>query len=83
MKDLETYCALSDLLQGVVVNKLIGDPSVRVEAISFDSRAISKATLFVAIKGTKVNGHNYIQQAIAAGSIVIVCTDIPLSLIHI
>ncbi|MHA7877427.1 MAG: UDP-N-acetylmuramoyl-L-alanyl-D-glutamate--2,6-diaminopimelate ligase [Bacteroidota bacterium] len=69
--------ALSTLLEGVVVDKLIGDPAVRVQAISFDSRTISKATLFVALRGTQADGHDYIQEAVAAGSIAVVCTHIP------
>ena len=69
--------SLSTLLQGVTVHKLIGHQAVRVQTISFDSRAINKDTLFVALKGTQVDGHDYIQQAVAAGSVVIVCTHIP------
>lgn len=65
--------SLSTLLQSVVVNELIGDQTVPVRAISFDSRAVSEATLFVALKGAEVDGHDYIQQAAAAGSSVIVC----------
>ena len=59
------------------MHKLIGHQAVRVQAISFDSRAIHKDTLFVALKGTQVDGHDYIQKAVAAGSVVIVCTHIP------
>ncbi len=77
MEDLKRTHALSTLLQGVVVNKLIGDPAVQVQAISFDSRMISLATLFVAMKGTRVDGHAYIQQAVEAGSAVVVCEQAP------
>ena len=69
--------SLATLLQGIVVNKLIGDQTAQVQAISFDSRAISKKTLFVALRGTKVNGHDYIQEAVAAGSVVVVCEHAP------
>jgi UDP-N-acetylmuramoyl-L-alanyl-D-glutamate--2,6-diaminopimelate ligase len=69
--------SLPTLLQGVVINQLIGEQTVRVRAISFDSRAVSKATLFVALKGTEVDGHDHIQQAAAAGSSVIVCERVP------
>ena len=72
--------SLSTLLQGVVVNQLIGEQTAQVQAISFDSRTISKAALFVALRGTKVNGHDYIQEAVAAGSVVVVCEHTPSSL---
>ena len=68
---------LPTLLQGIVVNKLIGDRMAQVRAISFDSRTISKEALFVALRGTKVNGHDYIQEAVAAGSVVVVCERAP------
>jgi UDP-N-acetylmuramoyl-L-alanyl-D-glutamate--2,6-diaminopimelate ligase len=68
---------LSNLLQGVTIDKLIGEQNVQVEAISFDSRTVTKATLFVAVKGTKVDGHDYIQQATEAGSPVVVCEHAP------
>lgn len=61
----------------MVVNELVGNPGVRVQSISFDSRVVSGPTLFVAIKGAKVDGHCYIRQAIAAGSLVVVCERIP------
>ncbi len=69
--------ALSTLLQGVVVNKLIGEQTVQVQAISFDSRAVGTATLFVALRGTRIDGHEYIQEAVAAGSVVVVCEYAP------
>lgn len=77
MEDLTPTHLLSTLLQGVVVKKLIGDPAVEVQAISFDSRVISPATLFVAMRGTRVDGHTYIQQAVEAGSAVVVCEQAP------
>ena len=77
MENFKRTYALSTLLQGVVVTELIGDLTAKVQSISSNSRAISEATLFVAIKGTKVDGHNYIQQAVAAGSSVVVCERAP------
>ena len=73
--------SLSTLLQGVVVNKLIGDHMVQVQALSFDSRAVSTATLFVALRGTRIDGHEYIREAVAAGSVVVVCEYAPSELI--
>ena len=68
---------LSSLLQGILVHQLIGNSAAQVQAISSDSRAVSKATLFVAIRGTKADGHVYIQQAVTAGSTVVVCERLP------
>ena len=69
--------ALSTLLQEIVVDKLVGDPSVLVQAISCDTRTMRKGALFVALRGTTVDGHDYMQDAIAAGSLVVVCEHMP------
>ena len=73
---MKAYHTLSALLQGVVVDRLIGDQTAQVKAISFDSRVVGKDTLFVAIRGTKADGHDHIQEAVAAGSAVIVCEHV-------
>ncbi len=72
---------LQKLLQGVAIQQLIGDPHKPVKAICYDSRAITQDALFVAVPGTYVDGHEYIPQAIAGGSQVIVCQTIPSRLI--
>ena len=51
--------------------------NINPEAITFNSREAGKGVLFVAIKGTKSDGHDYILKAIEAGSPVIVCEKIP------
>lgn len=68
---------LSALLQDIAVDQLIGNAETPVQAISADSRSVSKDSLFVALKGTQADGHAYIQQAVAAGSTVVVCETLP------
>ncbi len=48
------------------------DGGRRIEAIAFDSRRVVPGSLFVAIAGTQVDGHAYIQQAVAAGAVAVV-----------
>lgn len=48
-----------------------------ISSISFDSRETRKEGLFVAIKGTKLDGHNFISKAIENGAIAIVCEQLP------
>ena len=71
---------LQDLLYGVAIQSLIGMPNVEVADLAFDSRAVKNNTLFFAIGGTVVDGHNYIEQTILAGARVIICEIIPDSL---
>lgn len=68
---------LQDLLYGVEIKSAAGTTDRLVEALAFDSREVKANTLFVAIKGTKVDGHNYIEQAIALGTTVVVCEVLP------
>ncbi|MDH6535094.1 UDP-N-acetylmuramoyl-L-alanyl-D-glutamate--2,6-diaminopimelate ligase [Parabacteroides sp. 52] len=55
-----------------------GDLSVSVTGIQSDSRKVEKGTLFVAVRGTVVDGHDYIQSALQKGAAAIVCEEIPL-----
>jgi len=68
---------LQDLLYGVSIQRLVGKPNQEVSSLAFDSRQIKHNTLFFAIKGTAVDGHQYIDQTIAAGAGVIICENIP------
>lgn len=46
--------------------------------VCFDSRAVKEGSLFVAVKGTQVDGHDYIDKAIKSGAVAIVCEEMPL-----
>ena len=59
---------LKDLLQGVEVRSVVGDKTVQVTDIEFDSRKVKSGSLFFATRGTQVDGHTYIPAAIAAGA---------------
>jgi UDP-N-acetylmuramoyl-L-alanyl-D-glutamate--2,6-diaminopimelate ligase len=73
--------ALQKLLQGVVIQQLVGNPNVSIKSICQDSRAAGQDSLFIAVSGTQVDGHAYIPQAIEAGSKAIVCESLPALLI--
>jgi UDP-N-acetylmuramoyl-L-alanyl-D-glutamate--2,6-diaminopimelate ligase len=45
--------------------------------VAFDSRKIKKDSLFVAVSGTVVDGHDYIHGAIERGAIAVICEKIP------
>lgn len=50
---------------------------IQIEGIAFDSRKVEKGYLFVATKGTHVDGHSYIDKAIELGAIAILCEELP------
>lgn len=72
---------LQDLLYGVAIKSLVGKPNVEVADLAFDSRAVKSNSLFFAISGTVVDGHNYIAQTISAGAKVIICETMPAELV--
>ncbi|WP_452218930.1 UDP-N-acetylmuramoyl-L-alanyl-D-glutamate--2,6-diaminopimelate ligase [Lacinutrix undariae] len=68
---------LKNILYKVEINAVVGTTAVKINAIEFDSRRVAAHTVFVAIKGTVVDGHNYIETAISSGASVIVCEQNP------
>ena len=67
---------LNDILKGVDAN-VHGDSNVAIANMQFDSRRVEAGTLFVAQRGTKVDGHEYITGAVAKGAVAVVCEQLP------
>ena len=68
---------LKQLLAGLSVLNSLDDLTIEIDKIVFDSRKVAPGSLFVAVRGTQVDGHNYIPQAIQQGAIAILCEEIP------
>ncbi|WP_184544909.1 UDP-N-acetylmuramoyl-L-alanyl-D-glutamate--2,6-diaminopimelate ligase [Mucilaginibacter sp. FT3.2] len=68
---------LSDLIDGLAFTELQGSADVEITSIAFDSRQVIPGSMFVAVKGTQVDGHDYIDQAIKKGAIAVICEDLP------
>ncbi|MDR2469453.1 MAG: UDP-N-acetylmuramoyl-L-alanyl-D-glutamate--2,6-diaminopimelate ligase, partial [Tannerella sp.] len=68
---------LNDLIASLRVQQTEGDTNCRITDIQSDSRKIESGALFVAVKGTTVDGHDCIDNAIAQGASAIVCERIP------
>ena len=74
--------SIRSLLPGISPLKIIGPPDVPVVSITHDSRNIMAHSLFVAIKGSVVNGHQFIPDAIKKGASCIVHEE-PLSILPV
>lgn len=72
---------LKDILYKVNLVSTTGDMELQIKDVCFDSRKVSEGSLFVAVKGTQVDGHKYIDQTIENGAAAIVCEDIPEQLV--
>lgn len=68
---------LKDILYKVTINAVVGSTSLQVNAIDFDSRNIAQGDVFVAIKGSITDGHQYIDLAIEKGAVAIICEILP------
>ena len=63
---------LKTLLGAIPVREIIGPADRAVESIAYDSRRVQRNGLFVALRGEKSDGHDFIGQAIEKGATVIV-----------
>lgn len=63
---------LKDILYRVPLLATSGNPDVEVKAVRFDSRRVEPGDLFVAVKGTRVDGRDFIGQAIERGAAAVV-----------
>src|SRR5213078_4729707 len=63
---------LKVLARTITPRRVIGSLDREVESISYDSRRVQSNTLFVAIRGEKSDGHQFVDQAIEQGASVIV-----------
>jgi UDP-N-acetylmuramoyl-L-alanyl-D-glutamate--2,6-diaminopimelate ligase len=68
---------LQEILYKVNITKVVGITNVEISDIAFDSRKIKNSFLFVAVKGTVSDGHDYIESTIKNGAIAVIVEDIP------
>ena len=73
---------LKDILYKIPIEKTIGSTAVAVRNIEFDSRNVGLNDVFVAIKGTVSDGHDYILKASEQGALVIICETLPETIIN-
>ena len=68
---------LKEILYKVAIEAVKGSTEFTVNKIEFDSRNIRENDVFVAIRGTVSNGHDFIEKAINLGAIAVVCDTFP------
>lgn len=68
---------LREILYKVEISSVVGNTSLSINKIEFDSRLISDGDMYIAINGVNVDGHSFISQAIKNGANCIVCEKIP------
>ena len=68
---------LRDILNNVQVLQTVGETNLQVASLCIDSRKAAPGAAFIAVRGTAVDGHEYIAKAIEQGANVIVCEELP------
>lgn len=68
---------VADILYKVHIVAVSGSTDVVVSGVQIDSRKVSHRSVFVAVKGGAIDGHQFIENAVAQGAAVIVCETMP------
>jgi len=69
--------SLSKLLSALVIEEVIGREDKTITDVVSDSRKVTKGSLFVAVRGTNVDGHSFIPLLQYSGVAAIVCEEFP------
>lgn len=74
------YMELKTLIQPLDIVSFAGAADMEITGVQSDSRKVGPGSLFVAVRGTTVDGHTFIEGAIGKGVAAIVCEEIPAGL---
>jgi UDP-N-acetylmuramoyl-L-alanyl-D-glutamate--2,6-diaminopimelate ligase len=73
----ECMIKLNELINELKVTSIVGNEEVEITGLEFDSRKVQEGALFVAVKGTVTDGHQFIDKAVNAGTVAVLCENIP------
>ena len=73
---------LKDILYKVPLEAVVGTTTVTVNDIHFDSRKVSFNDVFVAIRGTLSDGHEFIEKAVEKGALAVICEEMPENVVN-
>lgn len=68
---------LNQLIKDCQPVQIVGEEGREVKSVQIDSRRVQPGDLFVALRGTQVDGHEYIEKAIGQGATAVVCESLP------
>ena len=68
---------LSELLKNIKPVAIVGNADVEVADVAIDSRRVGRGSLFVAMRGTQVDGHAFIPKAVEQGAVAVLCEELP------
>lgn len=68
---------LNQLIKDCQPVQTVGEEGREVKSVQIDSRRVQPGDLFVALRGTQVDGHEYIEKAIGQGATAVACESLP------
>ena len=68
---------LDTLMKGIAHDVVSGELDKEIRQITADSRVVEEDMLFVALRGTVTDGHDFIDMAIEKGATAILCEEVP------
>jgi len=68
---------LGNIVSGLAILETKGALDISFGGVQFDSRRVQADDLFVAVKGTLTDGHDFLQQALQNGAVAVVCQRMP------
>ena len=68
---------LQELLKNIKPVATVGDVETEITGVNIDSRRIKEGHLFIAMRGTQVDGHKFIPKAIELGARAVLCEEMP------
>ncbi|AOW09283.1 UDP-N-acetylmuramoyl-L-alanyl-D-glutamate--2,6-diaminopimelate ligase [Flavobacterium gilvum] len=73
---------LKDILYKVAIESVTGSTEIEINQLHFDSRKVEKNDVFIAIRGTIADGHDFIEKAIGLGASTVICDTLPDTLVN-
>lgn len=74
--------SLKDILYRVPMEAVAGSTAVTINDIHFDSRKVQLNDVFVAVRGTVTDGHEYINTAVNNGALAVICEELPSTIVN-
>jgi UDP-N-acetylmuramoyl-L-alanyl-D-glutamate--2,6-diaminopimelate ligase len=68
---------IEEILRGIEIISVTGKKNPVISGIEFDSRKVISGSLFIAVKGYKTDGHDFISSALTSGASAILCEKLP------
>ena len=68
---------IEEILNGIEIISFTGTKNPVISGIVFDSRKVTCGSLFIAVKGYKTDGHDFVSSAITSGASAVLCETLP------